>query len=120
MEVWKPITGYESYLVSNFGNVKNSKGKLLSLDKTKKGYLRVDLTSEGKKKHFKVHRLVAGAFIPNPNNLPQVNHKDTNKSNNHVDNLEWSNNQLNMAHAFVNNLSHNIRDKGGKFTKKSI
>ena len=60
-----------------------------------KGYLRLNLCKEGKQKPFKVHRLVAQAFIPNPNNFPQVNHKDENKENNCITNLEWCTNEYN-------------------------
>lgn len=105
-EVWKNIKGYEGlYQVSNYGNVKSCdryvfagagsnhktqhiKERLLS----KKGgakYIQVSLSKNGKTKPFLIHRLVAEAFIPNPDNLPCVNHKDENKHNNNADNLEW-------------------------------
>ena len=88
-EIWKPIEGYENYYISNLGNVKNIKGKLLCLWKDNVGYLQVKLSKEGKWYYKRVHRLVAEAFIPNPHNLPCVNHKDENKENNSVENLEW-------------------------------
>ena len=96
-EIWKDIEGYEGlYQVSNMGRVK-SLGKggthkqvhYLKQAKERCGYLFVALCKKGKVKQFKVHRLVAKAFIPNPNNLSQVNHKDEDKTNNRVDNLEW-------------------------------
>lgn len=95
-EVWKDIPGYEGlYQVSNTGEVKslNYRGsgetKLLKQSTNKKGYKRVVLCKNRKKKNHCVHRLVAIAFIPNPDNLPIVNHIDECKSNNMVSNLEW-------------------------------
>ena len=95
-EVWKDIEGYEGlYQVSNTGQVKslNYKGrgvvKLLKQAINHNGYNYVILYKNGKTKHYSVHRLVALAFIPNPDNLPIVNHKDENPSNNNVNNLEW-------------------------------
>lgn len=91
MEIWKDIQGYEGlYQVSSLGQVRNVKtGRIRVLCKHRDGYLKINLTKNGKTKTFMVHRLVANAFIPNKNNLPQVNHKDENKINNSVDNLEW-------------------------------
>lgn len=88
-EIWKPLPGNLSlYEVSNSGKVRNSKTlRLQSLFKNQRGYLCVSLGKEREKRL--VHRLVAQAFIPNPQNLPQVNHKDENKLNNNFDNLEW-------------------------------
>lgn len=96
VEQWRPIEGYEGlYEVSNLGRVKslgndkNRKEKILRPVMTKKGYLQLFLSKEGKAKRFFVHRLVAQAFIPNPEGLPQINHKDENPSNNRVENIEW-------------------------------
>jgi hypothetical protein len=103
-EIWKDIKGYEGqYQISNKGRVysipriiKKSNGKtqfvrgrILKAYIKQHKYLEVNLCINGKGKWYLVHRLVAEAFIPNPNNLPQVNHKDENKLNNNVDNLEW-------------------------------
>ena len=102
-EEWKDIKGYEGrYQVSNLGRVKSlnynhtKKEKILKLKPNRKGYFEVFLYKNGERRAFKVHRLVALHFIPNPNNYPQVNHKDENKQSNCVDNLEWCTNKYNM------------------------
>ena len=98
IEEWRPVVGYEGlYEVSNTGQVRSldrfyyrlHKGKVLSPTKDRYGYLTVTLNCNGKSKTIKIHRLVAQAFLPNPDNLPQVNHKDEDKTNNNVTNLEW-------------------------------
>jgi len=114
MEIWLPLTiaEYEHYQVSNHGNIKNAQNSVMKLETTNKGYLRVTLSAKGVQKKFRVHRLVAQHFIPNPENKEQVNHKDTDKTNNHYTNLEWSTNQENMVHAYKNNLSYDVRLNG--------
>ncbi len=95
MEIWKPITDYEDlYEVSNYGRIRSlcgryGKNKILSQCVGSKGYKLVTLCKKGKQKTVNVHRLVAMAFIPNPDSLPCVNHIDEDKSNNNVSNLEW-------------------------------
>ena len=104
IEEWKPIVGYEGlYEVSNLGKVKSlidnnrkPREKILKQGKNKYGYMQVILCKDGKLKHCIVHRLVAKAFIDNPNNYPCVNHIDENKENNCVDNLEWCTYQYNL------------------------
>lgn len=95
-EEWKPISGYEDlYQVSNWGRVKSlnynktKQEQILKQATNKQGYQQICLFKDGKGKTFQVHRLVTNAFIPNPNNLPQVNHIDEVKTNNHISNLEW-------------------------------
>lgn len=90
-EIWKDVVGYEGlYKVSNLGNVKSIRtNKLLCFSISNKRYFRVGLCKNGKRKWSAIHRLVAEAFIPNPNNFPCVNHKDCNKQNNKLTNLEW-------------------------------
>lgn len=90
IEEWKDIDGYQGrYQVSNFGNIRNKMHKALSQEITKNGYKRVTLTKDKKQKHYAVHRLVAKAFIDNSLNYPCINHKDENRGNNNVNNLEW-------------------------------
>lgn len=103
MEIWKSVEGYNGkYQVSSWGRVRNAEsGKILKPYKNSKGYLKVGLHAKGKRspeKH-RVHRLVAKAFVDNPYNLPQVNHKDGNKENNSVTNLEWTTDEINKKHA---------------------
>ena len=117
-EIWKPI-GYEGYEVSNLGRVKSYKydkinGKIMKPYKNTKGYLQIDLQLDGRKRenrvHLSVHRLVAISFIPNPDNLPQVNHKDEDKTNNCVDNLEWCTNDYNAHYGtHIERVAEKIR-----------
>ena len=91
-EIWKDVVGYEGlYQVSNLGIVKSlfRYKKILKPFEDNKGYLRVTLYKNNKSKSIKVHKLVAEAFIPNPNNYDCINHKDENKMNNRVENLEF-------------------------------
>ena len=116
IEIWKDITGYEGlYQVSNLGRVKSLKYKRSNKEKIiksyvrKLGYLAVSLYKENKFKIFSIHRLVAQAFVPNPNNLPCINHKDENPSNNIWTNLEW------CTYEYNNNYgAHNIRQANTK------
>ena len=96
MEIWRDIEGYEGlYQVSNLGRVRSlnykrtGKVQNMKLGTYPNGYKMVDLKKNNKRKAHLVHRLVAKAFIPNPNQLCEVNHKDEDKANNTVDNLEW-------------------------------
>ncbi len=112
--IWKDIPGYEGlYQVSNRGDVKSLdrittgnrrrriKGKLLSKTFTSTGYYKVELCKDGKRKSLKVHRLVAIAFIKNPDCKPYINHIDCNPLNNCVENLEWCTPKENTAHSIT-------------------
>lgn len=138
-EIWKDIKGYEGlYQVSNFGRIKSlerftdhkSTGIVLQKEKIIKqrinyGYCYVNLCKESKIKGFRVHRLVAEAFIPNPNSLKQVNHKNEIKTDNRVENLEWCTCKYNINYGTgikrrKNKLSKPILqfDMGNNFIKK--
>lgn len=99
-EIWKSIKGYEGlYEVSNLGRIKSlwyGREKILKPYKNKDGYLQVILSKNGKVKNFRVHRLVAEAFIPNPMGLPEINHLDENKANNVINNIEWCDRNYNI------------------------
>jgi len=118
-EEWKPIKRYETlYEISSFGRVKSKdrftrngtsggyirKGKILKLGSNPAGYAIIGLHKNNKQKFFPVHRLVAQAFIPNPENKPQINHIDGNKRNNNICNLEWATRSENMKHAVKTGL----------------
>lgn len=110
-ELWKSVLNFEGlYLISNCGRVKainfnNEKhSQLIKPSVSKKGYLRVRINKNNKRYTLNVHRMVATAFIPNPENKPQINHRDGNKKNNFFDNLEWATNQENQDHARANGL----------------
>ena len=92
-EIWKDIIGYEGiYMISNYGNVfsmNNNKNKILKPIMDKDGYLTINLCNNGTRKKYRIHRLVAESFIENKEKKKTVNHKDENKKNNKVTNLEW-------------------------------
>lgn len=142
IEIWKDIEGYEGmYQVSNMGRVRaldrvkpNSggqiaKGHILPQSDNGHGYRFVSLWKFNKGRRFYVHRLVASAFIPNPNNFPIINHKDENKSNNRYENLEWCTQKYNINYgnhmkrlkesyiANGNNRPIDVYDKNGAFLK---
>lgn len=144
-EIWKTVIDHPFYMVSNKGRIKSIdkmtkysdgriakfKGKIMSIsNKTEYAFCRID------NKSYRLHRLVAKAFIPNPLNKPEVNHIDGNKHNNSVDNLEWVTREENIQHAFANNMISRpprygkenpyynrkivLRDNTGKFIKNEI
>ena len=118
-EIWKPIKGYEDkYEISNYGNVKSiyfiNRQTKIKREKILKqhiacGYLKIRLSKDNKMKNYLVHRLVAETIIPNPENKLQVNHKDGNKLNNNVNNLEWTTRSENVNHAWKNGLHEKTR-----------
>lgn len=135
MEIWKPVKDYEDlYFISSAGRIKNRKEKILNPPLSKWGYKTVVLNKWGNKKSLSIHRLVAIAFIKNIENKKCVNHKDFNRTNNNVENLEWvthSENTLhcvnaNRWHGFERGVDYNIKRKksienpNGKFCDESI
>lgn len=111
MEMWREIKGTDGLLeISDMGRVRSNMrdGRILKTQKDKKGYERLRVTVKRQKMSLKIHREVAKAFIENPDNLPQVNHIDGNKSNNRVDNLEWASNIENARHATEHGLWGNV------------
>lgn len=147
-EIWKPVIGYEGlYEVSSMGRIRSldritsyinrtqegkeyttthtHKGKLMKQHNNHFGYKVIALCINGKYRTCMVHRLVAQVFIPNPNNLPQVNHKDENKQNNCIDNLEWCTQQYNINYGSGNirridtrnqNKSYHYQREVGQYT----
>jgi len=130
--IWKDILGYEGiYQISNIGEIKSlerftvsksnsiqlRKERLLTPNKSKR-YIEYTLSKNRKSKSFLLHRLLAKTFIPNSLNLPQVNHKDCNKSNNDLSNLEWCTAKENIKHAWDNNLCEKSRTNMSKLAKR--
>ena len=118
----KQIKDFDDYYVDEYGNIYSSKRgnlKKLSLILTHYGYHEVYLCGINRKFRAKVHRLVAEAFIDNQNDLPQVNHIDGNKLNNHVSNLEWCSQKENLKHARENGLNNSIPKPNGEGEKNS-
>lgn len=103
MEQWINIENFEGlYQISDKGRVRNVKTDRILIPKiTKRGYKTITLSKDGIKYFFQIHRLVAKAFIPNPNNYPCVNHKDENGENNNVDNLEWCTHKYNTNYRYL-------------------
>ena len=127
MEKWRVISGFPKYAISNYGNIKSlywqnningklyPREKLLTPIKRKDGYMKVNLYNDkhkgrGQGQECLVHKLVAQAFIPNPKNLSEVNHKDGNKENNKVGNLEWCTRRENVLHSYRLGLKKPIQE----------
>jgi len=124
---WKSVVGFEGLYEVNETGIVNSlkrrvyredkpsyirKAKYLSTPLDKYGYKKVTLSKDGEKTYTTVHRLVALAFVPNPDNLSEVNHKDGDKLNNHWKNLEWCTTEYNLKHAHKNNLVDYNKNSG--------
>lgn len=109
----KDIKGYEGlYAITPEGEVWSYRNEcFLKPWVSRNGYFLVNLHKDGKMKHYYIHRLIAMAFIPNPNNLPQVNHKDENKANNCLQNLEWCDTSYNINYGTHNEKVSNSRKK---------
>lgn len=119
-EVWKDVEGYEGlYQVSSLGRIRSLdrviivKGKIMS-PVNRNGYSRIRLKKDGKGQNFSIHRLVASAFLPNPKNLPEVNHKNEIKTDNSVENLEWCSTQYNC------NYGTKIKRQTEKISKRVL
>ena len=135
-EIWKDVVGYEGYYqVSNLGRVKSvdrivimknqfcefekmRKSKLLKTAKLKSGYMQVGLCKNGIMTNKRIHRLVCESFIENKNNYPIINHKDENKANNNVDNLEWCTHSYNRNYGTTPGKMRNININDPKKSKK--
>ena len=115
-EVWKDIQlGNSKYKISNLGNIYSYFAKRnMSKNKDRRGYLYISTTN----KKYKIHRLVAQAFIPNPNNYPIINHKDNNPSNNKVDNLEWCTYKYNIDYCIKSGRFEEAKKKISKACKE--
>lgn len=118
-ENWKSVAGYEGlYEVSDLGRVRNAKsGRMLKPCRHKLGYMSVMLYKEKEPRRHNIHRLVAMAFIDNPNGFGVVNHIDENKANNKVDNLEWCSVEHNMRHGTLQERLSNMRGHDGRNKK---
>ena len=123
MEEWRDIPGYESfYQVSNLGNVRSIRFNKIRNMKSwdSHGYRAVELCMNNNRYTVGIHRLVALTFIPNPENKPEVNHKDRNKSNNNVENLEWVTQSENVAHAYRHGVEPRPTHQDQPFQKEIL
>ncbi len=125
-EIWEDVEGYEGlYEVSNFGRVKSfaksRKGRILTPSFEKTGYTRVILSKDCDHKKFSIHRLVAMAFVPNPEDKPEVNHIDGNKLNNYFENLEWVTTSENQKHSLkIGIAKEGAEHPDAKFTPEQV
>lgn len=114
MENWKDIPGYDGlYQASNLGRVKSSKGFFYKGTPDKDGYMRVALIKDRKAKTLRIHRLICFAFLPNPENKPQVNHKNGIRTDNRIENLEWCTAKENTIHSVL--VLNRVATWQGKF-----
>ncbi len=117
---WREVKEYANYEVNQFGQIRHKKRKhILKPRSNNGGYQYVNFKIDGKNTNFAVHRIVANAFIPNPNGYTEVNHKDYDKTNNCVENLEWVSSSQNKIHAFQKKENHSCRGKAvNQFSKE--
>lgn len=122
--IWKNLVEehFESYQISNTGLIRNSKGKIMKTNYEKHGYERLTLNCKGHSKTFKIHQLVANAFLEKPDWAEVVNHKDGNKKNNNLDNLEWTTYSENNSHAIQHGLKKitGISNPANKYDEEKI
>lgn len=114
MDKWAETPGNPNYVVSNTGRIRRNGSDRDHSMRDRKGYLTVDLYDGGQRSTERVHRLVAKAFVPNPDNKPEVNHKDGNKHNNNANNLEWVTSKENCRHAWDRGLIKPSRSMLGR------
>lgn len=122
---WKQVLEHPNYEVNSKGEIRHKIRKhILKPRSNKGGYMYVNFKINGKNTNFAVHRIVANAFLPNPNGYTEVNHKDYDKTNNCIENLEWVSSSINKKHAFLKQENRDSRAKGvnqfskdGKFIK---
>lgn len=120
-EIWKDIPNFNGYQASCQGRIFSQKrNKVLKTNKNEKGYLRVNLSVNGKRTSQRVNRLIAMTFLDNPDNLPEVNHKNGNKEDNTVNNLEWCTHLYNMQEAYKNNQIPPRKANKTSFTPKQV
>lgn len=120
-EIWKPAVGFETlYEVSNMGNVRNMRGKVLAKHIINSGYHKLAFTVNNKTYNKLVHRLVAEAFLPNPDNLREVNHINEDKLDNRLSNLEWVSSSANTQHSIATGTYAKIFEMKNSLGKKHL
>lgn len=120
---FKPIPGHPRYEISKEGIIRNSENKKIKSQYIgSTGYYMVSFSYNNKSKPARVHRLLAITYLPNPKNLPEINHEDGIKTNNFLSNIKWSNHEDNVKHAFRTGLVNNTGEKNGqsKLTEKDV
>ena len=119
---WREVKEYSNYEVNQLGEIRHKKRqKILKPRDNNGGYQYVNFKINGKNTNFAVHRIVANAFIPNPNGYTEVNHKDYNKKNNCVDNLEWVSSSQNKQHSYLKQENKKSRGKAvNQYTKEGV